>query len=292
MTRAAVFVLLCIPLSLAAQSPRAPLGTARGVRIGNAARDTGMVDALPRAAVAGSATHAVETDTFDFRRKWTVRLRFPSPDTMEMTLRYGDSIPPRPGRYALQLLATGVSQERGSVAGTLRVWEGTRWQPYVVGSFDDSVSFAAGPRGSAVGTVAAVGGRIDQSDPATRPVGVWRYRGLSVDFNARREPSRPAPAPDAVAEDRIMRRAIDGLMITWSGASNGDGTIEPRTAAGVRAYLDARWSATLAVDSVAVQGEALWIRLRGLHAGRRCWQGGRDSRIACDWAPGRRPPPP
>jgi len=290
MMRRAFVVLLCVPLSLAAQSPRAPLGAARGVRIGNAARDTGMVDALPRQAVAGSATYAVETDTFDFRRKWTVRLRFPGPDSMEMALRYGDSIPPRPGHYGLQLLATGASQARGSVAGALRVWEGTRWRDYVVGSFDDSVRFAAGPRGSAAGTVAVVGGRIDQSDAATRPVGIWRFRGLRVDFDARRVASPPAPVPDAAAEDRIMRRAIDGLMITWSGAINGDGTIAPRTAAGVRAFLMARWSATLAVDSVAVQGEDLWIRLRGVHAGRRCWQGVRDYRIACDWAPGRRPP--
>lgn len=292
-----VMGLLFLPLGLSAQAgrtppplvdPPAPLGTIHGLRVGEAAQDTGFVAQLPRREVTGRATYAIELDTFDFRRKWTVRLGFPGPDSLEVVLRYGDTVPPQPRSYQLIILATGRSHGRDSIAGSLRAWEGTRWQSFVLGGSRDWVTFGRLQGRSIVGSVAVIGGRLDYSDSPRSGPGRWRYRGVEGSFTAQPGPSPPPPALTAAAEDRLMVRAIDGLMITWSGAENGDGPLEDRTAHGVRDFVLRRWGTTLAVDSVTVSGEDLWIRLRGVHLGRRCAQSTREVRVTCGWAPGAR----
>jgi len=265
-----------------------PIGVTAGLRVGRPTQDTGLLRALPRDSIRGRATYAVELDTFDFRPKWTLRLWFPGPDSLELVLRHGDTLPPKAGSYRLDLLATGRSHNREAVAGGVRAWDGSQWQAFVTGGPQDWVTFGASAPGTMVGVVDLVAARLDYSDPKLRPLGRWRYRGLAVVFTAQRGTSPPPPPMAPADEDRLMVRAIDGLMITWSGAINGDGELRHRTEAGVRDFIAQRWGTTLAVDSIVLHGEELWIRLRGTHLGRRCSQSTSEVAFHCGWAPGAR----
>lgn len=116
---AIVLVLLTFPNPSQAQppwikpipliSPAPAPGVLQGDIIGTAERDTGRVVDLPRTATRGTASYAVELDTFDMRRKWTLRFRAEGPESIEVVLRKADSLPPEPITYDLIILATGIS---------------------------------------------------------------------------------------------------------------------------------------------------------------------------------------
>lgn len=269
--------------------PPAP-GVIQGEIIGTPVRDTGRAVNLPRTPTRGTASWAVELDTFDMRRKWTVRLRAEGPENIEVVLRKADTLPPEPITYDLILLATGISHaDPKFLAGEMFYdVEGKRRRVGLGGGYDRA-TFARMEGGNVSGAVAVVSARID---PAIRPpTGKWRYRGLEGQFTARPGTAAPYPAP-AVADQsemRIMANALNGIFISWIGAINRDGDIKERTPAGVRAFINQRWGTTIAVDSVAVRGNSLWVRLQGRVTGAVCSQGSSDRMPMCrksDWRRG------
>lgn len=135
--------------------------------------------------------------------------------------------------------------------------------------------------GTVSGAVAVVSGRFDRS---LRPiVGIRRSRGLEAQFTARASKAVQTAVPPVAEESemRILARALDGVFISWIGAINRDGDIEERTPAGVRDFVNQRWGMTIAVDSVAIRGDDLWVRLKSRATGAVCSQGMDDLRPMC-----------
>lgn len=261
--------------------PPAP-GVIHGDIIGTSQRDTGRAVNLPRTPTRGSATWAVELDTFDMRRKWTIRFRPEGHENVEVVIRKADTLPPEPITYDLILLATGISHaDPKFLAGEMFYDVDGKRRRVGLGGGYDRATFARMEGGNISGAVAVVSGRID---PAIRPpTGKWRYRGLEGQFTARPGNAAPSPAPAVAAESemRIMANALNGVFISWIGAVNRDGNIVERTPAGVRAFINQRWGTTIAVDSVAITGNTLWVRLQGRATGAVCSQGTSDLMPMC-----------
>ena len=282
-----LFAILAPPLL--AQSRPAPLqlggaplrpGLVQGIKIGANGADSGFVAKLPRIPAKGTAVSAIEIDTLDFRPKWTMRLRLAGPDSMELVIRCADTLPPEPRPYDIIILATGASHaDPRYLAGELTLRENGVRRRFNLGGSGDRIRFDAPRDGMAAGAIAVVGSRID-SEAQGFPG--WRHRGLEARFTARPDPS-PARAPRLTPESevRMMHRALDGVLMTWYGAENGDGELADRTPAGVRAFVERRWSPAIEVDSVRTQDDTLWLRLRGTRFRTRCARGGDEMRTAC-----------
>jgi hypothetical protein len=86
----------------------------------------------------------------------------------------------------------------------------------------------------------------------------------------------------------MMKDALDGVIMSFYGAVNGDGDLTDRTSAGVRAFVTRRWKPAIEVDSVRILGNTLWLRLRGTRLGVRCARGGDENRATCTMPPTRR----
>lgn len=301
--RAAIaLLLLAIPTQASAQAPwikPIPLtmpppviGVLQGNAVGSAQRDTGRTVDLPRIPTRGTASWAVEVDTFDMRRKWTLRLRAEGPDHIEVVLRKADSLPPEPTTYDVILLATGISHaDPKFLAGEMLFRLDGKPQRVVLGGGYDRATFGKIEGGIVSGAVAVIGGPVDRSDRRPWTVGQRRFRGLEVEFTARGGTAASSPAPQVtdVSEMRIMASALNGVFISWIGAINRDGDIEDRSPAGVRAFVNRRWGAAIAVDSVAVRGDNLWVRLRGRATGATCSQSTSDQMPMCrkaEWSRG------
>jgi hypothetical protein len=248
--------------------------------IGTSGRDSGFVAKMPRIPATGMASSGIEIDTLDFRPKWTMRLRLAGPDSMEIVLRCADTLPPEPRPYEIMILATGASHaDPRYLAGELTVHENGARRRLILGGSRDRVTFGAAKEGAIPGAIAVVGSRIDFDAQGSRQ---WRYRGLEANFTARTvRPSASVSRPTPGSEVRMMRRALNGVLMSFYGAINGDGELTDRTSAGVRAFIERRWRPAIEVDSVRVRGDSVWLRLRGARFGVRCAQSGHDLHPTC-----------
>jgi hypothetical protein len=65
-------------------------------------------------------------------------------------------------------------------------------------------------------------------------------------------------------QERVLRRALDGFMITSMGALNGDGDVDStRDVVRARAFLESRWRESAIIERIAVTGQTYAITLRG-----------------------------
>jgi hypothetical protein len=99
--------------------------------------------------------------------------------------------------------------------------------------------------------------------------------------------TRPATPPQLTPETeaRMMRRALAGLLTSWSGAVSGYESLSERTPASVHAFVEQRWESAIEVDSVQVRGESVWVQLRGKRFGVRCAQSNHDLTPSCTEPP-------
>ena len=104
--------------------------------------------------------------------------------------------------------------------------------------------------------------------------------------------TRPAEPPQQTpaSEARMIKRALAGLWTSRSGAVNGDGPVSEVTPAAVHQFVEGRWESAMEVDSVRVDGDQVWVQLRGKRFGVRCAQSGDDPAPTCTEPPvGREP---
>lgn len=101
--------------------------------------------------------------------------------------------------------------------------------------------------------------------------------------------TRPAEPPQQTpaSEARMMKRALAGLLAWWVAAKD-DGAESEHTPAAVRDFIEGRWESAMAVDSVQVRGDEVWVQLRGKRFGVRCAQGGDEPAPTCTDPPTRR----
>jgi hypothetical protein len=151
----------------------------------------------------------------------------------------------------------------------------------------DRITFGPAKGGAIAGAIAVVGSRLDRESGHDFPF-PWRYRGLEASFTTRPALPPTAPEPTPASEARMMQDALDGVLMSFYGAVNGDGDLTDRTSAGVRAFVERRWRPAIEVDSVRVLGNILWVRLRGTRFGVRCARGGDEHRTTCTVPPTRR----
>ena len=85
----------------------------------------------------------------------------------------------------------------------------------------------------------------------------------------------------------MMKRALAGLLAWWVAAKD-DGAESEHTPAAVRDFIEGRWESAMAVDSVQVRGDEVWVQLRGKRFGVRCAQGGDEPAPTCTDPPTRR----
>lgn len=286
----AFLMLAFLATPLVAQSRPAPLqlgapllapGVVQGIKIGANRRDSGFVAKLPRIAAVGTATSAIEIDTLDFRPKWTIRLRLAGADSLEIVLRCADTMPPEPRPYDIIMVGRGVSHaDPRYLAGEMTVHENGVRQRFMISGSWDRITFGPARDGTIAGAIAVVGARIDrEAQGFPRP---WLHRGLEARFTTRPgAPPASAPQLTPATEARMMKDALDGVMMSWYGAVNGDGELPDTTPAGARAFVERRWKPAIEVDSVRVVGDILWLRLRGTRFGVRCARSGEDLWPTC-----------
>jgi hypothetical protein len=286
------FLLLAFLASpLVAQSRPAPLqlgaptlapGVVYGTMIGTSGRDSGFVAKMPRIPATGMASSAIEIDTLDFRPKWTMRIRLAGPDSMEIVLRGADTLPPGAQPYQIIHVGRGISHaDPHYLSAEMTVRENGVRRRFLVGGTGDRVTFGQASRGSLEGALAVLGRRLDRESGHDFPW-PWRYRGLEARFTTR-PAARPALAPELTpaSEARMMKDALDGVLMSFYGAVNGDGDLTDRTPAGIRTFVERRWRPAIEVDSVRVTGDSVWLRLRGARFGVRCVHSGHDLHPTC-----------
>src|SRR5829696_6750534 len=84
-----------------------------------------------RGPSAGSASWAIELDTLDLRRKFTIRIQVATPTPVTIVLRGVDSLPLRAGRYLTMIPSSGASHSRpNEIHADVYTMEGERSRHY------------------------------------------------------------------------------------------------------------------------------------------------------------------
>ena len=262
------------PAPLQLEAPPLPLGVVQGLKIGANGADSGFVAKLPRTQAAGTASSGIELDTLDFRPKWTMRLRLAGHDSMEIVIRCADTLPPEPRPYDMIMTGSGMSHaDPKYLAAEMTVSENGVRRRFMINGSRNRITFGPAGSGAVTGAISVVGARIDfEAQGFPRP---WLHRGLEARFTTRPRPSTASAAQvTPESEVRMMKDALDGVILSWYGAVNGDGDLQDRTPAGIRAFVERRWRPAIEVDSIEVRGGDLWLRLRGARSGVRCARSG------------------
>jgi hypothetical protein len=223
-----------------------------------------------RSDLRGSATWTIELDSLDLRQKFTLRFKIPEPSPVTIVLRSLDSLPPRPGQYTAMLTSTGASHSRpGALHGDVYTRERDRDRHYhIFGSrvLITSVTMADG-RPIVTGNVEIRGERYADAPPKTL---VFDYVQLDIrgEFAARAAPNtRPQVVVTSQMQESVLRRALDGFVITHSGAINGDGGADStRQSEPARQFLASRWRDAAIIERAQATGMQYQVRLRGRHA--------------------------
>jgi hypothetical protein len=243
-----------------------------------------------RRGVEGKASWAIELDTLDLRRKFTIRIILSGTAATTLVLRAADSTPPSPGRYTTLIPGTGVSHgDRRLVRADLAANEGGRERSYLPGGrFLDTLVFepdAEPSRRWVRGSLHIVATRYgDARAGADQALIVRLVRGSFVASAGPETPELVRVTADM--QERVLRRALDGFVIAASGATNADGPADStRTAARARRFLESRWRAAAHVDSLAADAGSFYVRLRGTHAGVTCDVSSSDEVIRCRRSP-------
>lgn len=251
--------------------------------------EEGRQETMARARAEGFAEWALELDPFDLRRKVTIRIALRTPDSTLIVLRAIDSTPPAPGVYGVMLPSTGASHhDPQTFKADIHTTEVGQRRNYVLGGFDqDTVIIEAPPAGIADATlrgrIRLRGSRYADAKPGMGGLRDWVSRNVFGSFIA---PRAAAPRPSVLVtpamQEAVLRNALDGYVITNSGAINGDGPVDSTTTSErARRFLETRWSAAAVVDSVVVNGRAYHIRLRGRLVSMTCEVDSTDERITC-----------
>lgn len=220
-----------------------------------------------RSFVDGVATWAMEFDSLDLRRKFTIRLTIPAPSPVTIVLRAVDTLAPAPGRYGMMNPSSGASHgSRRTMRGDVYAREGTRERTYFPQTSQVVITSVSMESGQPV-----VAGHLDM--PSDRYADgipgqvVFPYVRLKIagDFAARVAPDmRPRIAVTPAMQKAVLVRALDGFMITNMGAANGDGDADStRQSALARQFLESRWRDAAVIERVDVHGMRYDLRLRG-----------------------------
>jgi hypothetical protein len=170
---------------------------------------------IPARPSAGTATWRIEIDTIDWRPKFTVRIQLDSPDNSVLVIRAGSEKQPEAGDYGVKIQATGAAHVHpASISAGLTALEDGRTQHYMV---ENQVTFDSSDSSGAVrGAFKLVALRYAEDGQVIHKI-VWRR--LNGAFVATRNPVPESP-PKLTAEfqERILRRALDDYIATWSEA--------------------------------------------------------------------------
>jgi hypothetical protein len=188
-----------------------------------------------------------------------------------------------PGAYGAAILSTGASHaDPRFVAVGLVAHDAGRAKVYHVGGRADSVWIDSVARGVVYGHLYASPFRYGPREPKAPMLRQLVWREVRASFAATPAPPPAAPALTDDAQERALRRALDGFAMTWAGAVNGDG---PRdsvlTPAAARRFLRARWGGVLRVDSVAVTGGRFYLRVSGAARPVTCVLASSEAPVEC-----------
>ena len=265
---------------------------APGTFIGRDSLDTRDEPSTPsrvRSRVTGTATWTIELDSLDLRRKFTIRIELPAPSPVTVVFRAVDSLPPNPGGYKLMLASTGASHgSRSTFHGDVHALEGDRarrYWPIVSSVFITSITKEGGEP-VVSGRLELLSDRYADGKPGQL---VFPYVFLRTDGNfaahAATDP-RPRIAVSPAMQEAVLTRALDGFMITHSGAINGDGDVDStRQTALARKFLESRWRDAAIVERVDVRGMKYQLRLRGRHAPVVCESESAREHVECTTLP-------
>lgn len=238
--------------------------------------------------VDGTAEWAYELDSLDLRRKVTIRIALHTPESTYVVLRALDDAPPAPGNYGVMLPATGLSHHDPRLfRADIHTMEVGHRRDYMLGMMKrDTVIIDAPTDGTADSTLR---GRIRLRGSRyadAKPGQVIRDYVMHDVFGTFVAPQSSAAGPSVVVtpemQERVLRRALDGFMMTNLGALNGDGAADStKTSPLARRFLEGRWSAAAVIDSVMANGRTFHVRLRGRFAPTICEIDSKNTEIVC-----------
>src|SRR5258708_21400301 len=238
---------------------------------------------IPARPVSFTATATTEIDTIDWRPKFTVRIQLNSPDTSALVIRAANEKHPEARSHGVKILSTGASHANpGFVSAALMALEDGRPQPYMI---NNQVTFDSSDSSGAVrGAFELVASRYAEDGQMIHKI-VWRH--LNGAFAATHNPVPELPPKmTAQLQERILRRALDGYIITWSGAINGDGDASStQSPALAREFLSSRWDAAMTIDSLSTSPQHTYVRLRGRYVPIVCSLSDEHDDIRCERRP-------
>ena len=213
--------------------------------------------------LAGNAAWRLELDPTDWRTKWTVRLSMSPPDSGMIIIRWATADRPQPGAYQVKRIGIGYSHaDARFVTVSFLAREGGTVQEYSVGQ-PSRVVVSNADSGIVTGSIAYIADRY-VDDRASGGSGSWAVRRGGGSFQATAGPPVRQPSMTAALQERILWGALDVFAVTWIGAINGDGPADStKTVAKARAFLEARWSEALIIDSLATNTQGFYVRAHG-----------------------------
>lgn len=236
----------------------------------------------------GTAEWSYDLDSLDLRRKVTIRIALRTPDSTTVVLRAIDAALPAPGTYGVLLPSTGVSHhDSRTFRADIHTTEAGTRRNYVLGALDKDTVFIETPvEGGADSTIRGRirlrGSRYADAKPGESTRDTMKHDVFGTFVAPQSMSAGPGVAVTPAMQEAVLRRALDGFVMTHTGGVNGDGAADStKTTALARRFLESRWSGGAVVDSVLVSGQAYHVRLRGRFVPTICEVDGSNSQIVC-----------
>ena len=236
----------------------------------------------------GTAEWSFELDSLDLRRKVTIRIALRSPESTTIVLRAIDAALPAPGMYGVMLPSTGASHHDPRMfRGDIHTTEAGSRRNYLLGSLNmDTVVIETPVDGGADSTIRGRikfrGSRSADAKPGESTRDYVKHDVFGTFVAPQSMSAGPSVAVTPAMQEAVLRRALDGFVMTHMGAANADGAADStKTTALARRFLESRWGGGAAVDSVMASGQAFHVRLRGRFVPTTCEVDSSNSQIVC-----------